>query len=194
MAKVTNEELVLAKVYSASMLELAAQSGDVESLYAELCDLGKLLDADQAMARFFSDPTVDAGTRAGAIERVFRGRASDLLVNSLQILNRKGRLGLITAVIQTYRLAVQEHGGRSEATVISAVPLDAKAKASLCEMIGKRCGNEIDLVERVDESLMGGLVIQVGDEKFDASVVQRLAKLGEALHERSLSELRGAQA
>jgi len=192
MATVTNDQLVLAKVYSNSMLELAAKSGDVEVLHGELQALGHLLDSDKAMARFFTDPTVDAQTRADVMERIFRGRASDLLVNSLQVLNRKGRLELIPAVVQTYRVAVQAHAGRAEATVISAVPLGEKARTALCQMIGKRCGKEIDLVEKVDESLMGGLVIEVGDEKLDASLAQRLGKLGHALHERSLKELRGA--
>ncbi|MFQ5463412.1 MAG: ATP synthase F1 subunit delta [Phycisphaerae bacterium] len=192
MATVTNEQFVLAKVYSNSMLELAAKSGEVESLHEELQALGRLLEKDQALARFFTNPTVDARSRTDAIEQTFRGRASDLLVNSLQVLNRKDRLVLLPAVIQTYRAAVQAHAGRMEATVISAIPLGEEAKTILCRMIGKHCGKEIDLVEKVDESLMGGLVVEMGDEKLDASVAQRLERLGEALRDRSLRELHSA--
>ncbi|MCH9035669.1 MAG: F0F1 ATP synthase subunit delta, partial [Planctomycetes bacterium] len=108
MARATDKELALAKVYSKAMLDLAESQGQAEELLDELHALADLLDENDQLDAFLSSPTVDVTARAQTLEKAFRGKASDLLVDSLQVLNRKERLGLLRAVCETYRLAHAE--------------------------------------------------------------------------------------
>ncbi len=102
MASVSDKELALARVYSQAMIELSAGAGDTQTLGEELADLAAFLDRDPAFDRFLSSPTVDPESRRAALEKLFRGKYSDLCVDALQVMNRKDRLSLVRAVSLTY--------------------------------------------------------------------------------------------
>ena len=93
MPSVSDKEITVARVYSGAMLRLAEAKGEADSLLGELDEL----------VGFLSSPMIDPDLRKGSLEKLFRGKVSDLLVDSLQILNEKVRLDLIRAVAQTYR-------------------------------------------------------------------------------------------
>ena len=78
--------------------------------------------------------------------------------------------------------------------VTSAVPLGADARERLTKAMQARTGKKPQLIERVDESLLGGLVVQVGDEKLDCSVAHRLATLRESFRERASREIQAGTA
>lgn len=189
MAGTGDIEMALARVYGSSMLELAEKQGQADALLEELLALGAYLDKDAGLNAFFMNPTLDEKARERSIEKMFRGRASDLLVNSLQVLNRKGRLALFRRVVEAYRHSHQELRGHAEVFVTTAVPLTADLRAKIVATMAQHTGKVPDLVEKVDETLLGGLVVQIGDEKFDSSVARKLKVLGGSLHERALQEI-----
>ncbi|MHC5111802.1 MAG: ATP synthase F1 subunit delta [Planctomycetota bacterium] len=189
MAAITDEAMVVATVYAESMLDLAEQVGEGDFLLEELLHLAQLLEQDDALARFFSTPTVDTQTRKESIEKIFRGRASDILVNSLQVLNEKERLDIFSAVAVAYQEEHRKLRGQVQVEVVTAVPLAESARERIKAMTAKYAGKEVLLVERIDESLVGGLIVQLGDKKFDGSVVRGIRRMNEKLHDRAISEL-----
>ena len=193
MAGVTHEQLAVARVYSTAMLELAQAQGEADSLREELLDLVAYLDRSPELDSFLARPTVDVAARCASIEKIFRGRASDLLVDTLQVLNRKERLGLLRGVAETYRLAHQEMRDLVDVHVVTAAPLTKKSRAKLKEITTDYTGKQARLVETVDESIIGGMIVRVGDEKFDTSVSSRLKKLGASLAERASHEVHGGK-
>jgi len=128
------------------------------------------------------------------IEEVFRGTASDLLVDSLQVINRKGRLGQLRAIAEAYRLAHHALRGWVDAHVRTAVPLDDALRARLREAIAASTGKQPTLIERVDPSLIGGMVVEVAGKKIDASVASRLRDLSAALLSRASREIYSGRA
>ena len=193
MATVSDKEFALARVYSAAMLELAEAKGEADSLLAELLDLSAYLAKNADFDAFFSSPMLDVDARTKSIERIFRGKAGDLLVDSLQVLNRKGRLGLFRSIAETYRLAHQGLRGRAEVQVTTAVPLGKKLRARIKDLTDKYTGKDTVLVETVDESVIGGTVVRIGDKKFDTSVASKLRKLSDSLRERASYEIHGGK-
>ena len=193
MATSSDTEMALARVYSTSMLELAQQQGLAESLGEELTDLASYLEQAPDFAAYLASPTVDDEDRRRTLEHVFRGRASHLLVDSMQVLNRKGRLPLLRSVARAYQLELEELKGRTFVQVRSAVPLTQDQRDRLREALGRYTGKEVDLLEAVDRSLLGGLVVRIKDEKIDASVSARLRKLAEALRTRVSHDIQSRQ-
>lgn len=189
MATVNDRELALARIYSKAMLELAEQRGEAENLLDELQEVARFLDGNPELERFFGSPLVDDEDRARVLEKAFRGKASDLLVDALQVVNRKGRLGLLRAIAEGYRLEIRELRGRVEAHVRTAVPLTEALRTRVREAVARHTGKQPDLVERVDPALIGGIVIQVGDEKIDGSLARRLRDLGRNLELRASQEI-----
>ena len=191
MVSFSEQEMAIARIYADSILELASATGDVEVLLHELAELAGHADADPEFHAFLASPTVDTAHRCAAIEKLFRDRCTDLLVDSLQVMNRKGRLGLVPALAQAYRQAHKQLQGRIDVHVRSAVPLTDAHRDMLRGVVRDRTGKDADLIEAIQESIIGGLVIQVGDQKLDSSVARKLRTLSVRLMERAALEIHG---
>ncbi len=189
MAGGSDQGSSIARVYAEAILRLAESQGDVNVLLKELQELSGCVESDDGFREFLSSPTVDVAARRQAIERLFRGKYSDLMVDALQVLNRKGRLALIPAIAESYRHGRDELQGRIEIRVISAVPLPEDFREKLKTATTNYTGKEPELVESVDESLIGGLIVQIADEKFDGSVVRKVRKLTNILRDRASREI-----
>lgn len=181
--------LGVARLYARSMLEVARESGAEESLYEELRDLAGLIEDDEELASFFASPLVDAAARRDSLETMFRGRASDLLVDSLQVVNGKGRLGLMPEITEAYRQELRELRGEIEVEVVTAVELDVAARERLAGLVGEITGKTGILRERIDADLLGGLVLRVGGAKIDTSLKQQLDALSRSVAARVSQEL-----
>lgn len=189
MAAVSGQQLAVARVYADAMIRLAEAQGEVDLLLTELQEFAAQVEGDEEFRTFISSPTIKAETRKRVLEKILRGRYSDLLVDSVQVLNRKGRLELIRAVALAYSRAHEKLRGRVEVHVCTATPLTAALREKLTVLTARRTGREPHLIETVDDSLIGGLVVRIGDEKFDASVATKLKTLGRALRDRASREI-----
>jgi len=193
MAAVNVQDLAIARVYSEAILQLAQTSGEVDTVLAEINDLADLFARDEAFRAFATNPTVDMEPRKATLETLFRGRYSDLFVDALQVLNEKGRLGLISALAETFRLGHETLTGRVQVFVQSATPLNDELREQVRAVAHRQTGKQADLVEEVDETLIGGLVMRIGDVKFDASVASKLKSLGRTLFDRAAREIHGGR-
>jgi F-type H+-transporting ATPase subunit delta len=189
MASVSDRELALARVYSKSMLALAEERGEADALLEELQELVSSLDRNPELERFLGSPLVENEDRADVLERLFRGRASDLLVDALQVVNRKGRLGLLRAIAEGYRIEHRALRGIADARVRTAVPLSEALRARVREAVARFTGKQAYLIEKVDPALLGGIVIEVEGKKIDGSVASRLRELGHTLEQRASQEI-----
>ncbi|MCP4657925.1 MAG: ATP synthase F1 subunit delta [bacterium] len=179
----------MARVYSRAMLDLAEAQDEAEGLLAELAELAAYLDRSPEFAAFMASPLVDADERAASIKKLFRDHASHLLVDSLQVLNRKGRLALVGAVAETYREQYQRRRGKIDVQVRTAVPLTTNLREKLRAAAAGFTGKDPELIEEVDESMIGGMVLRIGDQKLDGSVAYEIRKLRATFHERAVHEI-----
>nr|MDP9122938.1 F0F1 ATP synthase subunit delta [Acidobacteriota bacterium] len=101
--QVDERELGVGRVYARAILDLAESQGAAESLLGELTDLAAYAAGNPEFESFLTSPLIEDGARVDVLEKIFRGRASDLLVDALQVVNRKGRIGLLRAIAQAYR-------------------------------------------------------------------------------------------
>jgi F-type H+-transporting ATPase subunit delta len=189
MARVDDRELGVGRLYAEAMLGIAEEQGRGDALLEELADLVGYLDRNPQLGDFLASPLVDEHARARVIEELLRGRASDLLVDSLQVIHRKGRLGLLRAVAEAYRRAHRDLRGWVDVNVRSAVPLGEPLRTRLEGALAASTGKKPILAERVDPALIGGMVIEVEGRKIDASVASRLRDLSEALLARASQEI-----
>ncbi len=187
--RLDEQEVAVARVYARSALALAESEGQAESLLEEIEELAALVVRDAGVERFFGSPLVEGKARAEALERALRGRASDLLVNTLQVMNRKGRLELVPALAEAYHQELEELRGRVEVEVETAVPLGEAQRARLREAIVRFTGRQPDVSETVDPSLLAGMVVRVGDRKIDTSAAKEIRRLKARLMERAAAEI-----
>lgn len=189
MSSFDDKTLAVAKVYATAMLQLAEARGEAESLSAELTELAAYAAANEDFHRFLTDPLADPEERSASLDKIFRGRASALLVDSLQVLNRKGRIGLLPAVAHVLAEALDGLRDRVAVQVRSAVPLTDALRQQLAMAVKHTFGRQARLEESVDASLLGGMVVQIGDQKMDASVANRLRGMKAAMLARASKQI-----
>ena len=188
MAQIDEQELAVARLYAEAMRRLAP-AGAERSMLGELEELLDLLDRRPEIERMFTSPLVDTDSRRQTLERAFRGQVSDLLLDSLQVMNQKGRLGLVRAFTAAYRQEIERAEGIVEVQVTSAVPLGEEQRRQVETAAGRMVGATARLAETVDPSLIGGMVIKAGDRKVDTSVSAEIEAVGARLMKRSSKEL-----
>jgi len=170
----------LGKIYARALLGAAQAAGSTESVLEELgeiCDRG--LRGHPELLAAFASPRVDMTEKSRIIDRLF-GDASPVLVQLMKVMARRGRLGYLAAVRTSAVEQYDEFAGRVVAEVRTAVPLDDVLRTELTNQLAQKLGRTVRLREVVDERLIGGMVVRVGDTVFDSSVASRLDKLGRA--------------
>lgn len=194
MATVDERDLALGRLYAGALLDLAEASGRADALGEELYEFVRVVGESPELADFLSTPLVEDEMRAATLEKTLRGRASDLFVDALQVIRRKGRLGKLPAIAEAYRLELRDRRGLVDAQVVSAVPLSAQLRTQLTESLRRFSGREPHLVERVDPALLGGTVVKIAGQKIDTSVATHLRELSDALLARASREIQSGKA
>jgi F-type H+-transporting ATPase subunit delta len=175
----------VARVYAQSLLELADAAGGDEKIVetgGELSAIAEMIREDAEIAEFLRSPIVDSEKRAASLRRIFEGRVSDLVLRFMLVLNGKGRLGEFGSMVSGYDQLVNERMGRVEVDVMTVDgSLDPDQLALLGEKVKAKLGQEPVFHQYADESLIGGLVLRVGDQLIDGSVRGQLRRMREEL-------------
>jgi F-type H+-transporting ATPase subunit delta len=175
----------VARVYAQSLLELADAAGGDEKIVetgGELSVIAEMIREDAEIAEFLRSPIVDSEKRAASLRRIFEGRVSDLVLRFMLVLNGKGRLGEFGSMVSGYDQLVNERMGRVEVDVMTVDgSLDPDQLALLGEKVKAKLGQEPVFHQYADESLIGGLVLRVGDQLIDGSVRGQLRRMREEL-------------
>ena len=141
---------------------------DVERLSAAL--------ADEELRALVEHPAVAYADK----ERVVRRVVGDVLpeaLNLVLLMVRRGRPGAIGRMVEHFGELVRRHRGISLAEVRTAMPLEATQRTAVIDRLHELTGDEIQINEVVDESLIGGITVRIGDQLYDASVRNRLQRL-----------------
>ena len=180
----------VARVYAAALLDVAEKQGQTESVAEELDGIvGPIFRGSPDLESTLSSPVIQRTTKAPLIEKGFRGRVSDVMVNFLMVLNSKDRLSLLSHIAPAYRHLMDARAKRIRVLVRSVLPLTAEQTERLRQTVGAAYGREPVIVSQLDETLLGGMVVQVGDEVFDSSVRTRVNNLRNQLLARSSYEI-----
>jgi F-type H+-transporting ATPase subunit delta len=194
MASVDERNREIGRLYAEAILHVAEEKGQAEELLEELNGLVEYLDRNPELERFLGSPMIEAEPRAQVIEQAFRGHASDLLLDSLLVVNRKGRLSALRAIAVAYRAELRTLRGWVDIHVRTAVPLTDALRQRLEQTLAAATGRKPTLIEKVDPAVIGGLVVEVEGRKIDASVASRLHDLSEALLARASREIHSGKA
>jgi F-type H+-transporting ATPase subunit delta len=194
MASADERDREIGRLYAEAILHVAEEKGQAEELLEELNGLIEYLDGNPELDRFLASPMIEAEPREKVIEQAFRGKASDLLLDSLLVVNRKGRLSALRAIVAAYRAELRDLRGWVDVHVRTAVPLTADLRQRLEQTLATSTGRKPTLIEKVDPSVIGGLVVEVQGRKIDASVASRLHDLSAALLARASREIHSGKA
>lgn len=166
----------IARPYAEAVFEQAQESGRVGEWEQELSLLAAIA-ADEAMEQLLDNPRVDEERKHSVFTGVAGDRLSDGGKRLLGLLFANQRVAYLPAILDLYQEMRRKAEGEIRAEVRSAFPLEENTESAIAQALEKKLGKRISVESRVDEQLMGGLVIQAGDLVIDGSVQGGLEQL-----------------
>ena len=164
--------------YAESVLELAEEQGQAEPVGQEFARIGEVLEQNPTFAQFLADPGISHAERDRVLGDAFGdGHASPLVWNFIRVLLAKGRLGLLADVVVAYGDLYDDRHGKVELDVTVAHRLSADELEDVRRRVGAALKKDAVVHQYVDESLIGGMVLRVGDRLIDGSVKGQLAAI-----------------
>jgi F-type H+-transporting ATPase subunit delta len=167
---------VVDRVYANALFEAAVEKGRLEPVRQQLQQVVEADEQVPELRELLRNPRLDPRARAAAIEDVL-GDADELLRNFLLLLADKGRTGQLEEIAREFERLVARHEGVIHAELTTAVPLSDEEASKLLGQIEQSSGRKVEVTRRVDPDLIGGIVLQVGSHRLDASVRGRLDRL-----------------
>jgi len=168
---------------NASGDEVNAVLDDLEAIQTDI------FQVQPRFAAILGSSSISMAEKDRILTDTFEARALPTVVKFLRVLNRHGRLSMLGSVVRQARATLDRRQNRKPVTVRSAVPLDEGQVSAVLEKLAKLVHATPVITLEVDPSLIGGLVIQVGDDVYDASVRTRLERLRGRLIERKTHEI-----
>ena len=164
-----------ARRYAEAAFEIGRTDRTLDAWERDLTRLRAAL-AEEELRSLVEHPAVPYADKERVLRRVV-GDVTPEALNLVLLMVRRGRPGAIDRMVDHFAELVRRDRGISLAEVRTALPLDESQRAAVMERLHELTGDEIEINEVVDESLIGGITVRIGDRLYDASVRNRLERL-----------------
>lgn len=169
-----------ARRYAEAAFEIATRDGKLDELAAGL-ELAAAVIGDATVLQILRNPGRPLRQRTELVDTMLASSIPEPILKLVGLLVARGRVEQLPNVASEYHRMLNEQRGIVEAVARTALPLTKDETAALEKKVARMTGRTVDLRVEVDESLIGGLTVRVGDTLYDASVRGRLERLRERL-------------
>ncbi|MEE9415569.1 MAG: ATP synthase F1 subunit delta [Acidimicrobiales bacterium] len=167
--------------YADAVLAIASAEGD-PNVEGQLASFAQTLATNDALSSAITDPSTPVERRQQVVEDLLGGRATQATKAAISMIIAAGRAKDLPAIASAVSQRGSAGRGRQFAEVRSAIPLTADQTERLAAALKRSTGKDVEISVIVDESVVGGLVTQIGDTVIDGSVRNRLVKMRDAFH------------
>jgi F-type H+-transporting ATPase subunit delta len=164
------------RVYANALFEAGKDKGNLDALQSQLGQFADAVDRNRDLQVFLFSPYLSSQEKKKGLERAISG-AEPELTNFLELLVEKGRMPEVFRIRREFDELWKQENKRIDVTVISAVELDEAVVKKIGTEVERQTGEQVELSTKVDDSILGGIVLQVGNMVLDASIRSRLEKL-----------------
>ena len=174
-------ENAIARRYASAFFTIAQEQGKLNELEGELEKVINAVEANEDLRKVLANQLLEAAVKKDIVDQVFTGMVSPITVDFLKVIMDKRREAFLKDIYNAFVVSANEARNVRNAEVTAAKELTVADLAAIKAKLTTLTGKEIRLTSKVDPSLMGGLVVRLGDKVIDGSVTKRLELLKEAL-------------
>ncbi len=168
----------IASRYAKSLIELAQEKGKLEEVHHDVLLLNNAFKASRELRVFLKSPVINAEKKVEVLNKIFLSKVTEITGKFIILMTNKGREGFLSEIAEAFITQYNVIKNITPVRISSAVKLDQATIHSLVTGLKKREHlGEIELTETIDESLVGGFILQYGDKQVDSSVRSSLQKL-----------------
>jgi len=169
---------VVARRYARAAYKLSHARGVTEDVLAELEAFAALFRDNDELRRVLVHPGIPVAEKYGVVAKIV---ADETARDFLRFLIERDRLALTPAVLAEFRDEYRKDAGIAAAQIKSAVPVPEDVKERLAAAIERMTGRRVELEAVVDESVIGGMSLRIGDHVIDATLATRLGEIRDAM-------------
>jgi len=166
--------------YAKAILSLAQEQGITEVVHKDMQDIAQTIDKNKELQVFLESALIKATVKKAALEAVFV-HTNALSKKLFDTLLQNKRIEVLSVVAKQYSVLFDALNNTQTATVTTAFPITEELTVAVLAKVKELTGNEATLKNIVDESIIGGFVLRVGDLQYNASIANKLTSLKRAL-------------
>ncbi len=171
----------VARRYARALFELEQEGADIRASLDAAAEVARLDDVRDMLA----EPRISAGDKAAALVKAtgaaLGGKVAPEIERLIALLTERGKAELLPDIAALVEEMRRSAASEVEAQVVSAIKLDAETKKKVATALSKTLGGKVRLETEVDPSILGGLIIRIGDRQLDYSLRTRLQSLKRAI-------------
>ncbi|MBQ1371883.1 MAG: ATP synthase F1 subunit delta [Oscillospiraceae bacterium] len=169
--------------YANALYELALDENLLQEIREQLLQVEHLYQSNPDFVRLLSTPKLPKTERLSVLDGAFAGRVHPYMLSFLKLLCERGKSWDLSACAECFRARWNEEHGVLQATVVTAVALSESLSAKLRQRLSTITGKQVELTERVDPAILGGVRLEYGGVQLDGTVRSRLLGLEKTLSE-----------
>lgn len=163
--------------YATALLELSQEQNALEDVKKDLDDFAKTLKSNSELRAVLANPIINIDRKVKILNALFEGKIHPLISKFFTLMVRKGRGSVIAATTEEFSRIYNQLKGIEHATITSAAALSEPILTEIKKILEEETGSTVLLKNTVQEDLIGGFVIKIGDRQLDASIAGKLNKL-----------------
>ncbi|MFD2616232.1 F0F1 ATP synthase subunit delta [Terrilactibacillus laevilacticus] len=167
---------VVSKRYASALFEVAKEHGKVDDFENDLILVNTTIVENDELNKVLNHPQIDIDDKKALIASIFNDTISQEVINLLYVLIDRDRENIVTDIREAYQVLADKERGILDVTVTTAKPLDEKGQHALSKKLGKAVNKKLRMHTKVDDSLIGGLLLRVGDKLYDGTIAGKLAR------------------
>lgn len=168
----------LSRRYTTAVFELAKSEKKLSKLEKDLAEIEAIVRDSKELQRLINSPLISTNEQIAVLKEICKKAGFDsLTMNFLLVVARNRRLEFLPQIVASFRSRIQEEAGQVKAEVISAEKLGAAEIKKIEKEISAKTKKDIQLIEKIDPEIIGGLIIKLGSKMYDYSVRSRLSRM-----------------
>jgi F-type H+-transporting ATPase subunit delta len=162
--------------YAQALLEIADEQQKTDAVMSDMAYLVKTAAENREFELFLGNPIIKADKKIAILEEIFNHFEKVSLL-FLSLIAKNGRENLLVEIAKDFAAKVKTSRGIVPITLTSAVALDAEVKAEIVKKLSAQVEGKLEIEERIDDKLIGGFVVRMGDTQIDASILRQFKEL-----------------
>ncbi|MDW8849554.1 ATP synthase F1 subunit delta [Flavobacterium sp. MMLR14_040] len=162
--------------YAKAILDLANSKGVAEAVNNDMKTIASAIETNEELSTFIQNPTTKVEVKESALLEVF-ANVNGVTKGLFHLLFENKRFEILEAIALEYKKLFDENNGVEVATVTTAIPMDAALEAKVLAKIATLSDKKITIENVVDPAIIGGFILRIGDNQYNASVANRLQVL-----------------
>ncbi len=167
----------LGRVYAKALLDLAQEQNEVEAIRKDMQMVAATLNGSREFASVMASPIVKADKKIAILKEIFGAKVHKITERFFEIVVNHGREGALRVIAQGYEDMYLHLKGIERVKVTTAYPLSEVEIKAVAEKAAAYTGKEVELNQEVNEDIIGGMVLRVGDKRYNGSLAHQLKTL-----------------